>query len=207
LAQLYKATSRAKMEAIAVIGGVSAVLSMSMEFWNLGKRLFKLAKTMHHARKEVQDISKEVLNFSKVLRFLDETLESARNTEIIVGRASAKEQLVDELVGQSRPLLNDFGQLRKKLKPLTRDQSSNALRRMIARFQWSRNKSGMMYLQRSLNSHKITLNLLIVTIILGERVAECKRCEEKGEDIPEQLKMTMCDLSPHKLSRTLTQVK
>jgi hypothetical protein len=195
------------MEAIAIIGGISAVLSMSMEFWKAGGRLLKLAKTMHHAGKEVQDISTEILNFSKILRILDETLESAQNAEIIVGRASAKKQLVDELVDQSRPLLKEFGRLRKKLKPLTRDQSSNALRRMIARFQWSRNKSGMMYLRRSLDSHKSTLSLLIVTIILGERVAECKRYEERGENIPEQLKMKMCDLSPHKLPRTLTQTK
>jgi hypothetical protein len=194
------------MEAIAAIGVLSAVFSMSTEFWKLGGRLLKLAKTIHHARKEVQDISREVLNFSKVLRILYETLESAQNVEII-GRASAKKQLVDELVDQSRPLLKDFRRLRKKLKPLTRDQSSNAFRRMIARFQWSRNKSGMMYLRRSLDSHKSTLSLLIVTIILGERVAECKRYEERGENIPEQLKMKMCDLSPHKLPRTLTQTK
>lgn len=195
------------MEAIAVIGGVSAVFSISAEFWNLGSRLLKLAKRMHHARKEVQDISNEVLSFSKILRLLDETLESARNAEIIVGRASAKKQLVDELVDQSRPLLKDFGRLRQKLKPLTRDQSSNAFTRMIARFRWSQNKSGMMYLRRALNSLKLTLNLLIVTIILGERIAECKRREERGENIPEQLKMKMCDLLPHKLPRTLTQIK
>jgi hypothetical protein len=64
-----------------------------------------------------------------------------------------------------------------------------------------------MYLRRALDSHKLTLNLLIVTIILGERVAECKRCEERGEDIPEKLRMKMCDLSPHNLPRTLTQIK
>jgi hypothetical protein len=195
------------MEAIAVIGGVSAVFSISAEFWNLGSRLLKLAKRMHHARKEVQDISNEVLDFSKILRLLDETLESARNAEIIVGRASAKKQLVDELVNHSRPLLKDFGRLRQKIKPLTRDQSSNAFTRMIARFRWSQNKSSMMYLRRALNSLKLTLNLLIVTIILGERIAECKRREERGENIPEQLKMKMCDLSPHKLPRTLTQTK
>jgi hypothetical protein len=207
LARLYKANPRAKMEAIAIIGGVSAILCLSTEFWKSGGRLLKLAKTLHHAGKEMQDISKEVLNFSKILRILDETLESAQNVEIIVGRASVKKQLVDELVDHSRPLLKDFGRLRKKLKPLTRDQSSNAFSRIIARFRWSRNKSDMMYLRRALDSHKITLNLLIVTIILGERVAECKRCEERGEDIPEQLKMKMCDLSPHKLPRTLTQIK
>lgn len=195
------------MEAIAIIGGVSAVLSMSMEFWKAGGRLLKLAKTMHHAVKEVQDISTEILNFSKILRILDETLESAQNAEIIVGRASAKKQLVDELVDQSRPLLKEFGRLRKKLKPLTRDQSSNAFMRMVARFQWSRNKSDTMYLRRALDSHKMTLNLLIVTIILGERVAECKRCEERGENVPEQLKIKMCDLSTHKLPRTLTQIE
>src|SRR3954454_5150451 len=106
------------MEAIAVI-------SISMEFWKMGRRLLKLAKTIHHARKEVQDISKEVLNFSKILRILDETLESAQNAEIIVGRASAKKQLVDELIHQSRPLLEDFRRLRKKLNPLTLDQFNN----------------------------------------------------------------------------------
>ena len=188
------------MEAIAII-------NISLEFWKMGRRLLKLAKTIHHAQKEVQDISKDILSFSKILRLLDETLESAQNAEIIVGQASAKKQLVDELVDQSRPLLKDFGRLRKKLKPLTRDQSSNAFRRMVARFQWSRSKSGTMYLRRALDSHKMTLNLLIVTLILGERVAECKRREEGGEKVPEQLKMKMCDLSPHKLSRTLTQIK
>jgi hypothetical protein len=195
------------MEAIAVLGGVSAVFSISMEFGKMGGRLLKLAKTLYHARKEVQDISKEVLNYSKILRILDETLESAQNAEVIVGRASAKKQLVDELVDQSRPLLEDFRRLRKKLKPLRKGQSSNAFRRTIARFQWSRNKSGTMYLRRALDSHKITLNLLIVTIILGERVVECKRCEERGENVPEKLKMKMCGLSPRKLPRTLTQVE
>lgn len=189
------------MEAIAVIGGVSAILSVAVEFGKMGGRLHKLAKTIYHAQKEVQDISKEVLNFSRILRILDETLESAQNAEIMTGRASAKRQLVDELVDQIRPLLKEFGRLRRKLKPLKEGQSSNAFRRLIAGFQWSWNKSTTTYLRRVLDSHKITLNLLIVTIILGERIAECKRCEERGEDVPEKLKMKMCDLSPDKLLR------
>jgi len=189
------------MEAIAVIGGVSAVLTIAMEFGKMGGRLHKLAKTIYHAQKEVQDISKEVSNFSGILHILDETLESAQNAEIMTGRASAKRQLVDELVDQIRPLLKEFGRLHKKLKRLKEGQSSNAFRRLIAGFQWSRNKGSTTYLRRVLDSHKITLNLLIVTIILGERIAECKRCEERGEDVPEKLEMKMCDLSPDKLLR------
>jgi hypothetical protein len=185
------------MEAFAVIGGVSAVFGISTEFWKLGGQLLKLAKTMYHARKEVRDMGREVLNFSRVLRILDETLESAQNAEVIVGQASAKKHLVDELVSQSRPLLDDFRRLLKKLIPLTQDESSNVVRRIIARFKWSRSKRSTKYLRRALDSHKMTLNLLIVTIILGERVAEWKRCEERGEDVPERLKMKMYDLSPH----------
>jgi hypothetical protein len=119
----------------------------------------------------------------------------------MIGRASAKRQLVDELVNQIRPLLKEFRRLRKKLKPLKEGRSSNAFSRLIAGFQWSWNKSSTTYLRRVLDSHKITLNLLIVTIILGEKIAECKRCKERGEDVPEKLKMKMCDLSPGKLLR------
>ena len=190
------------MEAIALIGGISAVLSIALEFGKMGDRLCTLAKTLCHAQEEVQDIGKEVLNFSKILRILDVTLDSAHNTELIIGRASAAKLLVQELIDQSRPLLQGFRRLRKKLRPLRGDQSTNFISRTIARFRWSRKKSDMVCLRQALDSHKSTLSLLIVTIMLGEKVAECKRCEEKGENVPENLKMKMCGLSSDKLLRT-----
>jgi hypothetical protein len=189
-----KASFCAKMEAIAVIGGASAVLTIAVEFGKMGERLYRLVKTLCHAQKEVQDISKEVLNFSKILRILDETLDSAQMTEATIGGLSAQKQLVQELIDQSRPLLKDFGQLRKKLKSHREDQSTNAISCLIARLQWSRYKTSTIYLRRALDSHKITINLLIVTIFLEVTVAECKRCEEKGEIVPEKLKMKICGL-------------
>jgi hypothetical protein len=195
------------MEAIAVIGGVSAILSIAKESAEIAKRLCNLAKTLYHAQKEVQDISKEVQSFSRILLLLDDILDSAQSTELTVGRASTKKKLVQELVKQSRSLLKEFGRLREKLKPLIKDQSTNTLSRTIARLRWSRNKSSTTDLRRALDSHKITLNLLLTTILLGEKVAECKRYEQRGESVPEKLKMKMCGHLPDKLSCILTLIK
>jgi hypothetical protein len=195
------------MEAIAVIGGASAVLSIAMEFGKMGERLYRLVKTLRYAQKEVQDISKEVSNFSKILRILDETLDSAQSTELIIGQESTQAQLIQELMDQSCPLLKEFKRLRVKLKPLREGQSTDAISRAIARFQWWRNKNSTIYLRRLLDSHKVTLNLLIVTILLGEKVAEYRRCEQKGESVSEKLRMTMCGLSSDKLLYILTLIK
>jgi hypothetical protein len=195
------------MEAIAVIGGASAILGIAVESGKIAKWLYRLAKTLYHAQKEVQDISKEVLSFSRILLLLDDILDSAQSTELTVGRASTQKKLVQELVKQSGSLLKEFGRLREKLKPLRKDQSTNTLSRTIARLRWSRNKGSTTYLRRALDSHKITLNLLITTILLGEKVAEYKRCEQRGQSVPEKLKMTMCGLLPDKLSCILTLIK
>ncbi|KAH7386557.1 hypothetical protein BKA64DRAFT_711776 [Cadophora sp. MPI-SDFR-AT-0126] len=160
---------------MAELGAIASIVGIAAAGAKLSMVLFEFGSTVGSARTEVNQIATEISQFCAVLKQLHSTLTKAKahrysvsaiaTTQDILKRCQEIFKEIEDIV---HPLLNSAG--KSKEPPVD----------VIARMKWTFRRSKVQVLQKTLESSKNTLQLMLVSTIAEQLEDEQEQAVIQG---------------------------
>ncbi|KAK5265509.1 hypothetical protein LTR40_014498, partial [Exophiala xenobiotica] len=156
-----------------VVGGVSAILTLTAEFQHICKKLKRFIKNVKHAHTEVRLIVNETEIYANLLQRFDDTVRKADSQDAgFIGDVDSS-HVTDCIVRASAASLQKIKCLLKKSEPLRADKKNySQFQKLLARLKWSGWKEEWLEIQLCLNSTKQNATLVLVMVYFEKLVKE-----------------------------------
>jgi hypothetical protein len=161
---------------MAGVGEASAIIGITMTVLAVSKSLKKTAKTIVHAQKELEAVSKEINMFSTLLLLFKETvIDKVEAAQSRVLDSTKAKRFQDTLHNEAQGLVKNFKILVKDLQPLRRKKGQKAgllLQGKARLYWWFSVKDEVKLLQGLLEKTKTSLNIWVTIVQLGLHLDE-----------------------------------
>ncbi|KAJ9496896.1 hypothetical protein H2202_007673 [Exophiala xenobiotica] len=190
-----------------VVGGVSAILTLTAEFQHICKKLKRFIKNVKHAHTEVRLIVNETEIYANLLQRFDDTVRKADSQDAgFIGDVDSS-HVTDCIVRASAASLQKIKCLLKKSEPLRADKKNySQFQKLLARLKWSGWKEEWLEIQLCLNSTKQIATLVLVMVYFEKLVKEVNTLKAQNRDVPELL-LKKLDLSRREIKSLRVDVK
>ncbi|KAF4546707.1 uncharacterized protein LTHEOB_4015 [Lasiodiplodia theobromae] len=126
-------------EALAFVGGASALITISKDFLRAGKKLRYYGRTLKHAKEEIKAVEVDTMTCGNILVLFNNALEEDSSPMA----AKIRNLEIDRnLQKRSSSLLQKIQMiLEKRLRPMSKKHNPGALQRRAAQCMWLFQKS------------------------------------------------------------------
>lgn len=153
-----------------VVGELSAVLAIAVEFSHLYTRLCECVRTLKHARDDIENIGNEVEIFSNLLSMFHRVVTDTRLADEGLSAKIKESKLEQGIFRSGKTALRKINDILATIEPLRTDVSHSVAAQWLARVKWSRRKDEWVLIQTSLNSVKCSATLLIQMVYFQDIV-------------------------------------
>ncbi|KAK0663643.1 hypothetical protein DIS24_g1051 [Lasiodiplodia hormozganensis] len=168
-------------EALALVGGASALITISKDFLHVGKKLRHYRKTLKHAKEEIEAVEVDTMTCGDILVLFDNALEEDPSP---MAEKMRKMEIDKNLHKRSRSLLRKIRMiLEKRLRPMSKKHSPGALQRLAAQCMWLFQKDEINEILNELERVKASVQMCISLVTY----AALKDRASQMTDIPPEL--------------------
>ncbi|OJD30278.1 mapkkk cascade protein kinase regulator ste50 [Diplodia corticola] len=143
----------------SIIGVAAAGVKVSL-------MLYQFADEVGSAAKDAKHIGREISNFCFILRILGTTLKEADAASVMHCR-----DVAEEMNERCLTMFIEIIELVRDLQRFVGGPGENSFK-WTAKIKWALQKPRITYLRASLDTYKTTLNLMLETLSLADRVAK-----------------------------------
>jgi hypothetical protein len=153
---------------MAEVGAVASIVGIAIAGAKISMILYELGSTAKSAKSEVNKVAVSIATFSSVLQQLASTLEKAHSARFSISAIGTTQEILD----RCQEIFDEIGEVVKDLK-ITKDGGKNLTQKSVshvARVQWVFKRVKVLKLQAELESMKLTLTLMLVTLNLADKI-------------------------------------
>jgi hypothetical protein len=160
----FNAASTANL--MAEIGAIASIVGVAGAGAKLSLVLFEFASTVGSARVEVERVGTEISQFCAVLTQLRSTLKKARARRFSLSAISTTQDILERCQ-------KIFKEIEDIVAPLQRNtgNSKESSVDLVARVKWTFKRSKVQVLQKTLESSKNSLQLMLQVLDLAQKTA------------------------------------
>jgi hypothetical protein len=170
----------------------AAIPPLGTEFISMYKRLCHCLKTLKYARKDIKAIRDEVEIFSSLLSMFHRTVTDSRLADEGLSRKIRGSKVAKGIVRSGREALGKINHMLQEVEPLRASKGHSLFARWIARWRWLIQKEEWAPIQASLNSIKISANLLVSMVVLQDLVARLEQLRAAKRTISNDMLEQLC---------------
>ncbi|PMD62026.1 uncharacterized protein K444DRAFT_485157, partial [Hyaloscypha bicolor E] len=164
---------------MAELGAIASIVGIAAAGAQLSMALFEFGSTVGSARSEVNQIAIEISQFSPVLKQLHSTLTKAKARRYSISAIATTQEIL-------KRCQEIFREIEDIVQPLQKSagKSKEPPVDVVARVKWTFKRSKVQVLQKTLESSKSTLQLMLLVLDIGRKTASprASTIEEQLED-------------------------
>jgi hypothetical protein len=151
---------------MAELGAIASIVGIAAAGAQLSMALFEFGSTVGSARSEVNQIATEISQFCAVLKQLHSTLTKAKARRYSISAIATTQDILErcqEIFREIEDIVQPLQKSAGKSKELPVD--------VVARVKWTFKRSKVQVLQKTLESSKNTLQLMLLVLDLAQKTA------------------------------------
>jgi len=153
---------------MAELGALASIVGIAAAGAQISMTLYKLGSTVGSAKRDVNKVAASIATFCSVLQQLASTLEKARSARFSISAIGTTQEILD----RCQELFSEIEEVVKKLE--TGEQGGKSPKQAsighVARVKWVFQRVKVQRLQAELESMKLTLTLMLITLNLAEKI-------------------------------------
>ncbi|KAL1637644.1 hypothetical protein SLS58_009247 [Diplodia intermedia] len=172
-------------EVLAIVGGISALTTISKDFLHAAKKLRHYRRTLKHAREEIEAVEIDTMTCGDILVLFDNALAEDESPMA----AEARRLKIDKrLYKRSKSLLLKIKVMHKKrLRPMRRKHSPGLLQRSAAQWMWLFQKSEVDEIRDELERVKASVQMCMGLVTYAALKNRASRMSEIPPELDERL--------------------
>jgi hypothetical protein len=151
---------------MAELGAIASIVGIAAAGAELSMVLFEFGSTVGSARTEVNQIATEISQFCAVLKQLHSTLTKAKARRYSISAIATTQDILE----RCQVIFKDIEDIVHPLQKSAGKSKEPAVD-MIARVKWTFKRSKVQVLQKTLESSKNTLQLMLLVLDLAQKTA------------------------------------